>query len=53
MKAHEEAIELFDQEARNGSDAELKAFAQKQLPGLRNHLKQARDLQAKLGTSTQ
>ena len=32
---------------------ELKAFAQKQLPGLRNHLKQAQDLQAKLKTSTE
>lgn len=53
VKAHQEAIELFDQEAKNGSDAELKAFAQKQLPGLRNHLKQAQDLQAKLSTSTQ
>ena len=52
VKAHQEAIALFEQEATSGADAELKAFAQKQLPGLRNHLKQAQDLQAKLSTST-
>jgi putative membrane protein len=51
VKAHQEAIALFEQEAKGGSDNELKAFAQKQLPGLRNHLKQAQDLQAKLRTT--
>ena len=53
VKAHQEAIALFEQQAKSGSDAEIKAFAQKQLPGLRNHLKQAQDLQGKLSTSTQ
>ena len=48
VKAHQEAIALFEKQANSGSDSELKAFAQKQLPGLRNHLKQAQDLQAKL-----
>lgn len=52
VKAHQEAIALFEKEATGGADTELKAFAQKQLPGLRNHLKQAQDLQAKLSTST-
>ena len=52
VKAHQEAITLFEQQAQNGADADIKAFAQKQLPGLRNHLKQAQDLQAKLSTST-
>jgi putative membrane protein len=52
VKAHQEAISLFETQASAGSDADLKAFAQKQLPGLRNHLKQAQDLQAKLATST-
>ena len=52
VKAHEEAIELFEAEANTGSDAELKAFAAKQLPGLRMHLKQAQDLQKKLSTAT-
>lgn len=51
VKAHQEAIALFEQQANGGGDADLKAFAQKQLPGLRNHLKQAQDLQGKLGTN--
>jgi putative membrane protein len=48
VKAHQEAIALFEKQANGGGDGDLKAFAQKQLPGLRNHLKQAQDLQAKL-----
>ena len=48
VKAHQDAIALFEKQANGGADADLKAFAQKQLPGLRNHLKQAQDLQAKL-----
>ena len=48
VKAHQEAIALFEKQANGGGDADLKAFAEKQLPGLRNHLKQAQDLQAKL-----
>jgi putative membrane protein len=51
VKAHQEAIALFEKQANGGSDADLKAFAQKQLPGLRGHLKQAQDLQGKLGTN--
>jgi putative membrane protein len=50
---HQKAIELFENEANHGADAELKAFAKKTLPTLRDHLKQAQDLQAKLSTSTQ
>jgi len=52
VKSHQDAIDLFEKEASNGSDAELKAFANKQLPGLRAHLKQAQDLQTKLGATT-
>jgi|SRR5688572_4596141 len=51
VNAHQEAIALFETQANGGGDSDLKAFAQKQLPGLRNHLKQAQDLQAKLGTN--
>jgi putative membrane protein len=50
---HQKAIELFENEAERGGDAQLKAFARKTLPTLRNHLKQAQDLQQKLSTSTQ
>lgn len=53
VKAHQEAIALFEQQAKSGSDGDLKAFAQKHLPGLRTHLKRAQDLQGKLSTSTQ
>ena len=48
VKAHQDAIALFEQQANGGGDSDLKAFAQKQLPGLRNHLKEAQDLQGKL-----
>jgi putative membrane protein len=51
VKAHQDAIALFEQQANGGGDNDLKAFAQKQLPGLRNHLKQAQDLRAKLGST--
>jgi putative membrane protein len=51
VKAHQDAVALFEQQANGGSDNDLKAFAQKQLPGLRNHLKQAQDLRAKLGST--
>jgi putative membrane protein len=50
IKDHQEDIQLFEKEAASGSDAQLKAFANKQLPTLRAHLKQAQDLQGKLGT---
>jgi putative membrane protein len=52
VKMHQDAVALFEKEANGGSDADLKAFAAKQLPGLRAHLKQAQDLQSKLGAST-
>lgn len=37
--SHRESIKLFEREASEGSDAELKAFASKTLPTLREHLK--------------
>ncbi|TDV72262.1 DUF4142 domain-containing protein [Pseudomonas sp. LP_7_YM] len=44
VKAHEATIEIFKDEAANGKDAELKAFAQKTLPTLEAHLVQAKAL---------
>ena len=38
-QSHRESIELFEREANEGSDHELKAFATKTLPTLREHLK--------------
>lgn len=53
VQDHQKAIELFENESTRGTDTQLKAFAKKQLPTLRAHLKQAQDLQQKLSTSTQ
>jgi putative membrane protein len=39
VTSHRESIKLFEREASEGSDAELKAFASKTLPTLREHLK--------------
>lgn len=52
VKMHEEAVALFEKQSTGGTDKDLKAFAAKQLPALRGHLKQAQDLQKKLGSST-
>jgi putative membrane protein len=48
---HEKDIALFEAEAKDGGDAELKAWASKKLPTLREHLKTAQDLKAKLPTT--
>jgi putative membrane protein len=44
IDSHEKAIKLFKHEAEHGRDADLRAFAQKTLPGLEQHLQQAKDL---------
>lgn len=52
VKAHEDAIELFEKQANTVTDdrakgaTELKGFAQKMLPGLEKHLDMAKKLQA-------
>lgn len=46
VKAHEATIELFEEEAKDGKDAELKAFANETLPTLKTHLEAARKLAA-------
>lgn len=48
VMAHENTIELF-QHATKMKDAQLKAFAQKTLPTLQEHLKMARQLQTTVG----
>jgi putative membrane protein len=47
VTAHRAAVELFEKESKDGSNAELKAFATKTLPTIREHLKEAEALQAK------
>jgi putative membrane protein len=51
VKDHEKAVALFERQANSGSDAELKAFAAKTLPTLREHHQMVRDLATKVGAS--
>ena len=44
LKDHEEDVALFKKEANSGQDPNLKAFAQKTLPTLEQHLQMAKDL---------
>lgn len=44
IKDHEAAIQVFEKQAEQGTDPELKAFAQKHLPHLREHLSAAQRL---------
>jgi len=46
---HESTIAKFARYSLNASDTTLKAFADKTQPTLREHLKMARDLRAKIG----
>jgi putative membrane protein len=46
LAAHEQAVALFEGEAENGQDADLKAFADSTLPILRSHLQHVRTLDA-------
>lgn len=48
LKDHEAAVKLFENESKNGKDAALKEWAGKSLPGLREHLKMARDVHKKV-----
>jgi len=48
LKDHEEGVALFEKEMRNGKDAGLKAFAEKTLPTLKQHLQMARTISESL-----
>jgi len=47
--AHRKAVALFEGEARDGKDPQLRAFAQSTLPTLKHHLSMAETLQRKVG----
>ena len=49
VKAHEATIELFEKEASDGKDADLKKFASDTLPKLKHHLDEAKKLAAAHG----
>lgn len=44
IEAHQNAIKLFDSEANNGSDADLKKFATTMIPTLKKHLEEAQSI---------
>lgn len=46
VMAHQQAVALFQREAKGGKDPEVKAWAAKTLPGLQEHHKLARDVSA-------
>jgi putative membrane protein len=43
-EAHEQAVALFEQYSRSGDNADLKAWALKTLPHLKEHLAMAKRL---------
>lgn len=45
VSAHESAVELFEKASKDAKDADVKAFAAKNLPALQEHLKMAQQLQ--------
>ena len=48
IEDHQKDIAEFEQEANNGTDQQIKAFASATLPTLREHLKMAQDAKSKL-----
>lgn len=49
VAAHESTVKKFREASKNAKDADVKAFADKQLPALEGHLQMARDLKKKVG----
>jgi len=47
VAAHDEAVKLFEGQAKNGKDADLKAWAEKTLPTLKEHQRMAQGLAKK------
>ncbi len=47
IMGHKEAIRLFEAQAKDAKNPDVKAFAEKTLPTLREHLKEAEKLQEK------
>jgi putative membrane protein len=48
VKDHKKDIAAFEKEAKDGEDADVKAWAEKTLPTLNEHLKMVQDAQSKM-----
>jgi len=48
IKDHKKVIKTFDDEAKNGKDADLKAFAEQTSPELQEHLAKAQQLEKEI-----
>lgn len=48
VKEHEKDVAAFEEEAKDGSDPDVKAWANKTLPTLKKHLELAKQIQGKL-----
>jgi putative membrane protein len=48
VKDHKEAVALFEKQAKEGKDADLRGWAEKTLPTIREHLKMAQKVQERL-----
>lgn len=51
VEDHEKDVAAFDNAAKTGVDADVKAFATKTLPTLQMHLQMIKDIQSKMGGS--
>jgi putative membrane protein len=47
VRSHEDTLDLFEGESRNGKDADIRAWASSKLPALREHLREAREIYSK------
>lgn len=49
VRHHEKAETMYDHQAKNGKQEDIKTYAANTLPGIRQHLKEARTLQKTFG----
>lgn len=49
VEGHQKTVESFKEQAERGQDLEVRAFADRNLPVLQQHLDHAKDLHGKLG----
>ena len=51
VSSHKKKVSAFEKQSKDGTDAELKAFAAKTLPGVQEHLQMARALTGTAGSA--